>query len=55
MPKAKKEKNCYVCEEAGWVRMSFMTCSKCSRHFCSRHGDLQMDECTECLEDGEEM
>jgi len=55
MPKAKKEKNCYVCEEAGWVRMSFMTCSKCSRHFCSRHGDPQMDECTECLEGEEEM
>ena len=55
MPKARQEKNCYVCEEAGWVRMSYMTCGKCSRHYCSQHGDPQMDECTECLEGGEEM
>ena len=55
MPKAKREKNCYVRGKAGWVRMTFMTCGKCSRHFCSRHGDPKMDECTECLEGGEEM
>jgi hypothetical protein len=55
MPKAKREKNCYVCGEAGWVRMSFMTCCKCSRHYCNQHGDPKMDECTECLEGGEEM
>jgi len=55
MPKAKREKNCYVCEEGGWVRMSFMTCAKCSRYYCSQHGDPKMDECTECLEGGEEI
>jgi len=55
MPKAKREKNCYVCEEGGWVHMSFMTCVKCSRPFCSRHGDPKMDECNACLEAGEEM
>jgi hypothetical protein len=54
MPKAKREKNCYVCEEEGWVRMSFMTCCTCSRHYCSKHGDPKMDECTACLESGEE-
>ena len=55
MPKAKREKNCYVCEEGGLVRMSFMTCAKCSRHYCSRHGDPKMDECNACLDAGEEM
>ena len=55
MPKAKREKNCFVCGEDGWVRMSFMTCGQCSRHYCSKHGDPKMDECTACLEDGEEM
>jgi hypothetical protein len=55
MPKAKREKNCYVCEKADLIRMSFMVCAQCSRHFCSRHGDLKMDECTNCLDGGEEM
>jgi len=55
MPKAKREQNCYVCEKGGWIRMSFMTCAQCARHFCSRHGDYKMDACTACLEDGEEM
>jgi len=55
MPKAKREKNCYVCEEDGWVCLTFMTCRTCARHFCSRHGELKMDECTACLDDAEEM
>jgi hypothetical protein len=55
MPKAKREKNCYVCEKADLIRMSFMVCSKCARHYCSRHGDPKMEECTPCLESGEEM
>ena len=55
MPKAKREQNCYVCDEAGWVHMSFMICAQCSRHYCNRHGDSKMDACTACLEDGEEM
>ncbi|MCH8040168.1 MAG: hypothetical protein IH977_07465 [Nitrospinae bacterium] len=54
MPKAKREKNCYRCEEAGGIRMSFMVCAQCSRHYCSRHGDPQLEECTTCLESGEE-
>ena len=53
MPKAKPEKNCYLCEQAGLDRPSVMTCERCSRPFCSRHGDPQMDECTNCLEGGE--
>ena len=55
MPKAKPEKNCYMCGEGGWVPMSFMICGKCFRHYCSQHGDPKMDGCTECLESGEEM
>ena len=54
MPKAKREKNCYTCEDLGMVRMSFMVCSQCSRHFCSRHGEPKMDECHTCIESGEE-
>jgi hypothetical protein len=55
MPKAKQEKNCYLCGEEGEISMSLLICCKCSRHYCSRHGDPQMDECTQCLEGGEEM
>jgi len=55
MPKARKEKNCYLCEKEDRVRMTFMVCSTCSRHFCSRHGDPKLDECTTCLDGGEEM
>ncbi|GJL50035.1 hypothetical protein [Candidatus Nitrospira salsa] len=55
MPKAKREKNCYVCGDAGFVRMSFMVCALCSRHFCSRHGEPKMDECTLCLDGAEEV
>ncbi len=54
MPKAKREKNCYVCEEAGEIRMSFMVCAKCSRHYCNNHGEPKMDECTPCLDGSEE-
>lgn len=54
MSKAKREKNCYVCEQAHMIRMSFMVCTQCSRHYCSRHGDPQLNECTNCLERGEE-
>ncbi len=54
MPKAKREKNCYVCEEAGGIRMSFMVCAQCSRHFCSQHGEPNLDKCTACLDGGEE-
>ena len=54
MPKAKKEQNCYICEEGDDIRMSFMVCANCHRHFCSRHGDHKLDECTACLEGGEE-
>ncbi|MDR4493105.1 MAG: hypothetical protein R3B74_01540 [Nitrospirales bacterium] len=55
MPKAKREQNCYLCEKADWVRMTFMVCAQCSRPFCSRHGDPKLDECTNCLDGGEEM
>jgi hypothetical protein len=54
MPKAKREKNCSQCGEAGVVRMSFMVCARCACHFCSRHGDPKLEECNACLEDGEE-
>ena len=54
MPKAKREKNCHVCEEAGGIRLSFMVCAQCSRHFCSDHGDSQLEECSDCLDSGEE-
>ncbi len=53
MPKAKREKNCYLCEQAGLKCLSFMVCAQCSRPFCHRHGDPQMDECANCLEGGE--
>ena len=54
MPKANREKICYLCEEVGSERLSFMVCAQCARHFCSHHGDPQIDECINCLEDGEE-
>lgn len=54
MPKGKREKNCFVCEDDGGIRMSFMLCAQCSRPFCSNHGDSKLDECTPCLEGGEE-
>jgi len=54
MPKAKREKNCHVCEESNDIRMTFMACAQCSRHFCSLHGDPKLEECVTCLESGEE-
>lgn len=54
MPKAKREQNCYVCEEADTMRMTFMVCEECSRPFCSRHGDSKLEACNRCLESGEE-
>jgi hypothetical protein len=54
VPKAAREKNCYVCEKADRIRMSFMTCAHCRQHFCSDHGTWGMEQCHGCLEDGEE-
>lgn len=53
MPNAKREKNCYLCEEAGTERLSFLVCEECSRYYCPRHGDPQLDACTNCIESGE--
>lgn len=53
MPNAKREKNCYLCEEAGSENLSVLVCEECSRHFCRLHGDPQMDECIRCLEGNE--
>jgi hypothetical protein len=54
VPKANREKNCYVCESADRIRTSFMMCSHCARHFCSNHGAWGMEQCNPCLEAGEE-
>ena len=54
MPKVKREKICYLCEKGEGEHLSFMVCTQCLRHYCSRHGDLQVDLCTNCLERGEE-
>ncbi len=54
MPNAKREKNCYLCEKAGLQQLSYLVCAECSRHFCRLHGDPQMDECTNCIEGGEQ-
>ena len=54
MPKAKREKNCEVCGDANVVRMSFMVCAQCSKHYCSSHGDPKLEECNACLDGGEE-
>ncbi len=53
MSTAKHEKYCYLCEEAGLKTLSVMVCVQCSRPFCRRHGDPQMDECIRCIEGGE--
>jgi hypothetical protein len=55
VPKAKREKNCYHCEGADLIRMSFVMCSHCHRHFCRKHGVAGLDQCFSCLEAGEEM
>jgi hypothetical protein len=54
MPKAKTAKNCYACEADDRVRMTYMVCSRCQRHFCSEHGVPYMEQCSACLEAGEE-
>lgn len=53
MVKAKQEKTCYLCEQAGRECLNVMVCAQCSRPFCRRHGDPQMDECINCIEGGE--
>jgi hypothetical protein len=53
MPNAKREKKCYLCEEAGSENLGVLVCEKCSRPFCRLHGDPQMDECIRCLEGNE--
>ena len=55
MPKARREKICYLCEKADLLRTTFMVCSSCHRHFCSRHGDPKLEECITCLDSGEEL
>lgn len=53
MPNAKREKHCYLCEEADSEHLSFLVCAQCSRHFCRCHGDPQLDECINCIEGDE--
>jgi hypothetical protein len=38
MPKARTAKNCYYCEAEDRIKMTFMLCGLCHRHFCSAHG-----------------
>ncbi|GMV48583.1 MAG: hypothetical protein NBKEAIPA_03407 [Nitrospirae bacterium] len=54
MPKAKSAKNCYYCEAEDRIRMTYMFCSLCRRHFCSSHGVPDLEQCNRCLEAGEE-
>ena len=54
MPKARSAKNCYQCEAGDRVRMTFMTCNRCLRYFCSEHGTSQLDQCEVCIESAEE-
>ena len=54
MPKAKSAKNCYYCEAEDRIRMSFMLCSLCHRHFCSAHCVPDTDQCSKWLEPSEE-
>ena len=35
MPKARTAKNCYYCEAEDRIKMTFMLCGLCHRHFCS--------------------
>jgi hypothetical protein len=51
MPKARTAKNCYCCEAEDRIKMSFMLCGLCHRHFCSAH---DLEQCTKCLEASEE-
>jgi hypothetical protein len=54
MVKAKQEKTCYLCKQADRECRDVMVCVQCSRPFCRRHGDPQMDECIKCIEGGEQ-
>jgi hypothetical protein len=54
MPKARSAKNCYQCEARDRVRMTYMTCNRCLRYFCSEHGTSQLDQCEVCIEGAEE-
>ncbi len=54
MPKARSAGQCAQCEADDRVRMTFMTCSRCRRYFCSEHGTSQLDQCEACIEGGEE-
>lgn len=54
MPKARTAKNCYYCEADDRIKMTFMLCGLCHRHFCSAHGVPDLEQCTKCLEASEE-
>ncbi len=54
MPKARSAGQCYRCEAEDRVRMTFMTCSRCRRFFCSEHGTSELDQCELCIEGSEE-
>ncbi|HMU29815.1 MAG: hypothetical protein KF854_09980 [Nitrospira sp.] len=54
MPKARSAKNCYYCEAEDRIKMTFMLCGLCHRHFCSAHGVPDLEQCTKCLEASEE-
>jgi hypothetical protein len=54
MPKAQTAKMCHVCEGEDRVKMTFMVCAVCHRHFCSNHGVPDLDQCSTCLEAREE-
>jgi hypothetical protein len=54
MPKARSAKQCASCEEEDRVRMTFMTCSRCERYFCSEHGMSELDQCETCIEAAED-
>lgn len=34
--------------------MTFMTCSRCERYFCSEHGMSELDQCEICIEAAED-
>ena len=54
MPKARTAKNCYYCEAEDRIKMTFLLCGLCHRHFCSAHGVPDLEQCTKCLEASEE-
>ncbi len=54
MPKARSAGQCDRCEAGDRVRMTFITCNRCRRYFCSEHGTSELDQCEVCIEGGEE-